>query len=42
MRFKVLHYGIKQNIEKLKSEIPEEVKLLAVSKTKPLEELEEA
>jgi PLP dependent protein len=42
MRFKVLHYGIKQNIEELKSKIPEEVKLLAVSKTKPLEELEEA
>jgi len=38
----VLHYGIKQNIEELKSKIPEEVKLLAVSKTKPLEELEEA
>lgn len=34
--------GIKQNIEELKSRIPEEVKLLAVSKTKPLEELEEA
>jgi pyridoxal phosphate enzyme (YggS family) len=33
---------IKQNIEELKSKIPEEVKLLAVSKTKPLEELEEA
>ena len=42
MRFKVLHYGVKQNIEELKSKIPEEVKLLAVSKTKPLEELEEA
>jgi len=38
----VLHYGIKQNIEELKSKIPEDVKLLAVSKTKPLEELEEA
>ncbi|OOM81031.1 alanine racemase [Clostridium puniceum] len=38
----MLHYGIKQNIEELKSKIPEEVKLLAVSKTKPLEELEEA
>ncbi|MDR3595808.1 YggS family pyridoxal phosphate-dependent enzyme [Clostridium sp.] len=34
--------GIVQNIEKLKSEIPEDVKLLAVSKTKPLEYLEEA
>lgn len=34
--------GIRQNIEELKSRIPEEVKLLAVSKTKPLEELEEA
>jgi pyridoxal phosphate enzyme (YggS family) len=34
--------GIKQNIEELKGRIPEEVKLLAVSKTKPLEELEEA
>jgi len=33
---------IKQNIEELKSEIPEDVRLLAVSKTKPLEELEEA
>jgi len=38
----VLHYGIKQNIEELTSRIPEKVKLLAVSKTKPLEELEEA
>jgi pyridoxal phosphate enzyme (YggS family) len=38
----VLHDGIKQNIEELKSRIPEDVKLLAVSKTKPLEELEEA
>ena len=38
----MLHYGIKQNIEELTSRIPEEVKLLAVSKTKPLEELEEA
>ncbi|MFT8348254.1 YggS family pyridoxal phosphate-dependent enzyme [Clostridium saccharoperbutylacetonicum] len=34
--------GIIQNIEKLKAEIPEEVLLLAVSKTKPLEDLEEA
>lgn len=34
--------GIKQNIESLKLEIPEQVKLLAVSKTKPLEDLEEA
>ena len=34
--------GIKQNIEELKSKIPEDVKLLAVSKTKPLEALEEA
>jgi hypothetical protein len=34
--------GIKQNIEELKSEIPEQVTLLAVSKTKPLEDLEEA
>ena len=34
--------GIKQNIEELKFKIPKEVKLLAVSKTKPLEELEEA
>lgn len=38
----MLHCGIKQNIQELKSKIPEEVKLLAVSKTKPLEELEEA
>lgn len=38
----MLHYGIKQNIEELKSKIPEKVKLLAVSKTKPLEKLEEA
>ena len=38
----MLHDGIKQNIEELKSRIPENVKLLAVSKTKPLEELEEA
>lgn len=34
--------GIKQNIEELESIIPEEVKLLAVSKTRPLEDLEEA
>lgn len=34
--------GIVQNIEKLKAEIPQDVKLLAVSKTKPLEDLEEA
>lgn len=33
---------IKQNIEELELKIPKEVKLLAVSKTKPLEELEEA
>ena len=33
---------IKQNIEELKSKIPEGVRLLAVSKTKPLEALEEA
>jgi pyridoxal phosphate enzyme (YggS family) len=33
---------IKQNIEELQSKIPGEVKLLAVSKTKPLEDLEEA
>jgi pyridoxal phosphate enzyme (YggS family) len=38
----VLHYGIRENIEELKSKIPQDVKLLAVSKTKPLEELEEA
>lgn len=34
--------GIKENVEKVKIEIPKEVKLLAVSKTKPLEDLEEA
>lgn len=34
--------GIKENIEKLKSEIPKDVKLLAVSKTKPIEDLKEA
>jgi pyridoxal phosphate enzyme (YggS family) len=34
--------GIKQNIEELKSKIPEQVTLLAVSKTKPLEDLEDA
>ena len=34
--------GIKENIEKLKLTIPDGVKLLAVSKTKPLEYLEEA
>lgn len=34
--------GIKENIEELKAGIPKEVKLLAVSKTKPLEYLEEA
>ncbi|NRX28288.1 uncharacterized pyridoxal phosphate-containing UPF0001 family protein [Clostridium beijerinckii] len=34
--------GIKQNIEELRSKIPEQVTLLAVSKTKPLEALEDA
>ncbi|MFT8340240.1 YggS family pyridoxal phosphate-dependent enzyme [Clostridium beijerinckii] len=34
--------GIKQNIEELRSKIPEQVTLLAVSKTKPLEDLEDA
>lgn len=34
--------GINQNIEELKHKIPKDVKLLAVSKTKPLEALEEA
>lgn len=34
--------GIKENIDKLKLEIPNEVKLLAVSKTKPLDDLEKA
>ncbi|EKQ56892.1 MULTISPECIES: YggS family pyridoxal phosphate-dependent enzyme [unclassified Clostridium] len=34
--------GIKQNIQEVKSKIPKEVTLLAVSKTKPLEDLEEA
>ena len=34
--------GIKENIEHLKKVIPDDVKLLAVSKTKPLEYLEEA
>ena len=34
--------GIKENIEKVKKTIPEEVTLLAVSKTKPIEYLEEA
>ena len=34
--------GIKQNVEELKNKIPQDVKLLAVSKTKPLEALEEA
>lgn len=34
--------GIKENIEYLKKNIPDDVKLLAVSKTKPLEYLEEA
>lgn len=34
--------SIVENINRLKNEIPNEVKLLAVSKTKPLEELEEA
>ncbi len=34
--------GIKQNIEELKSKIPGQVTLLAVSKTKPLEDLEDA
>lgn len=34
--------GIKENVEQLKSSIPKDVKLLAVSKTKPLEYLEEA
>lgn len=34
--------GIKENIEHLRELIPDDVKLLAVSKTKPLEYLEEA
>ena len=34
--------GIKENIERYEKEIPKNVKLLAVSKTKPLEDLEEA
>ncbi len=34
--------GIKENIEYLKKSIPDDVMLLAVSKTKPLEYLEEA
>lgn len=34
--------AIKENIEELEAKIPKEVKLLAVSKTKPLEDLEEA
>ncbi len=34
--------SIVENINRLKQEIPSEVKLLAVSKTKPLESLEEA
>lgn len=34
--------SISQNIEDIKKEIPESVKLLAVSKTKPIEMLEEA
>lgn len=34
--------SIVENINRLKNEIPNEVKLLAVSKTKPLEDLEEA
>ena len=34
--------GIKENIEKVKKNIPDKVTLLAVSKTKPIEYLEEA
>jgi len=34
--------GIKENIEKFKSEIPENVELVAVSKTKPIADLQEA
>ena len=34
--------SIKDNIEALEKEIPNGVKLLAVSKTKPLSDLEEA
>ncbi|WP_315080396.1 YggS family pyridoxal phosphate-dependent enzyme [uncultured Clostridium sp.] len=34
--------GIKENIEKLKLEIPNNVELLAVSKTKPIEDLKQA
>lgn len=34
--------GIKENIEKLKLEIPKNVELLAVSKTKPIEDLKQA
>ena len=34
--------SIAENIQKIKNEIPKDVKLLAVSKTKPLEDLEQA
>lgn len=34
--------GIKENIENIQNEIPEDVKLIVVSKTKPLEDLLEA
>ncbi len=34
--------GIKENLEELKKEIPEHVKLVAVSKTKPVEAVREA
>ena len=34
--------GIKENLEKVEKQIPANVKLLAVSKTKPIEALEEA
>lgn len=34
--------GITENIQRLKNQLPKHVKLLAVSKTKPLEDLEEA
>jgi pyridoxal phosphate enzyme (YggS family) len=41
MNYKVMEF-IKNNLEKIKSEIPENVTLVAVSKTKPIADLQEA
>ena len=42
MSIKNLNMGISENLDILRKEIPSHVKLVAVSKTKPVEDLEEA